>query len=209
MVKYDFQKETGQISVTCFCSKYQTTDIFLVLYFSAFGLNTEGHKMLLIFSSNEWKYRTGKTLFSGTNPERLITLPLAHSAWFYAFFTFSDSSISYHWSIVEGGVRGGGEFFEIFIKRGFRYFSWKGMGWWNRGEGGVLKKRVSLIIILSNPFQCFLSLGVCCVCVLFIYATSTSIICVWQEELSFIASNQQIYDLHKWVIFEKKKHFRK
>ena len=204
MVKYDFQKETDQISVTCLCSKYQTTGIFLVLYFSAFGLNTEGHKMLLIFSSNEWKYRTGKTLFSGTNPERLITLLLAHSTWFYAFFTFSDSSISI--SVIHSWKGGG---FEIFIKRGFRYFSWKGMGWWNRGGGGVLKKRVSLIIILSDPFHCFLSLGVCCVCVLFIYATSTSIICVWQEELSFIASNQQIYDLHKWVIFEKKKHFRK
>ena len=106
MVKYDFQKETDQISVTCLCSKYQTTGIFLVLYFSAFGLNTEGRKMLLIFSSNEWKYRTGKTLFSGTNPERLITLLLAHSTWFYAFFTFSDSSISisliHSW---KGGVR--------------------------------------------------------------------------------------------------------
>ena len=125
MVKYDFQKETDQISVTCLCSKYQTTGIFLVLYFSAFGLNTEGHKMLLIFSSNEWKYRTGKTLFSGTNPERLITLPLAHSAWFYAFFTFSDSSISYHWSIVGRGVRGGGWVFRNFYKKGVQIFLMK------------------------------------------------------------------------------------
>ena len=129
-----------------------------------------------------------------------MILCFLHFLWFIHFI-----SLIHSWK----GGEGGGEFFEIFIKRGFRYFSWKGMGWWNRGEGGVLKKRVSLIIILSNPFQCFLSLGVCCVCVLFIYATSTSIICVWQEELSFIASNQQIYDLHKWVIFEKKKHFRK
>ena len=29
---------------------------------------------------------------------------------------------------------------------------------------------------------------------------------VSQEELSFITSNQQIYDFYKWVIFEKKRH---
>ena len=29
---------------------------------------------------------------------------------------------------------------------------------------------------------------------------------VSQEELSFIASNQQIYAFYKWVIFEKKRH---
>ena len=64
--------------------------------------------MLLIFSSNEWKYRTGKTLFSGTNPERLITLLLAHSTWFYAFFTFSDSSISI--SLIHSWKGGGSKF---------------------------------------------------------------------------------------------------
>ena len=34
-----------------------------------------------------------------------------------------------------------------------------------------------------------------CVCVLFIYTISISIICVSQEEPSLIASNQKIYDL--------------
>ena len=29
---------------------------------------------------------------------------------------------------------------------------------------------------------------------------------VSQEEFSFIASNEQIYDFYKWVIFEKKRH---
>ena len=45
-----------------------------------------------------------------------------------------------------------------------------------------------------------------CVCVLFIYTTSIIIICVWQEDPSFIASNQQTYDFYKWIIFEKKRY---
>ena len=51
--------------------------------------------------------------------------------------------------------------------------------------------------------------GVCvCVCVffLFIYTISISIICLSLEELSLIASNQQIYDFYKWAIFEEKRH---
>ena len=36
----------------------------------------------------------------------------------------------------------------------------------------------------------------CLVCVLFIYIISISIICVSQEELSLIASNEQIYDFY-------------
>ena len=39
------------------------------------------------------------------------------------------------------------------------------------------------------------------VCVLFIYTISMSNICVWQEELSLIASNEQIYTFYKGVIF--------
>ena len=69
------------------------------------------------------------------------------------------------------------------------------------------KKEVSLIFIITDPFQCYLSLsvwcicvcvGVCvcvcmCVCALFIYIISVTIICVSQEENSLIASYQQIY----------------
>ena len=62
------------------------------------------------------------------------------------------------------------------------------------------------MFFLTNLFQCYLSLNVwcvcvcmcVCVCVLFIYTISISIIiCVSLEELSLIASNQQIYDFYK------------
>ena len=46
------------------------------------------------------------------------------------------------------------------------------------------------------------------VCVLFIYTISISIICVLQKEPSLVASNQQIYDFFKWIIFEKRRHCR-
>ena len=76
---------------------------------------------------------------------------------------------------------------------------------------GLFKKsgRVSLIFILTNPFQSYLSLSVSCVCmcvcvcVLFIYTPSISNICVSQDEPSLIASNQQIQDFSKKQ-FEKK-----
>ena len=65
--------------------------------------------------------------------------------------------------------------------------------------GGILKRGgVSRIFILTNPFQCYLSLSICCVCVcvcvcvLCIYTISVSIICVSHKEPSLIASNQQI-----------------
>ena len=49
---------------------------------------------------------------------------------------------------------------------------------------------------IQNPpphsFQCYLSLSVWCVCVLFIYTIFISIICVSQEELCLTASNEQI-----------------
>ena len=45
-----------------------------------------------------------------------------------------------------------------------------------------------------------------CVCVLFIYTIFVSIICVLWEEPSLIASNQQIYDFYKRIIFENKRH---
>ena len=64
-------------------------------------------------------------------------------------------------------------------------------------DGVVLKKDISLIFILTNPFQCYLSLSVWCVRVLFIYTISISIICVSKDEPSLIASNQLIYDFYK------------
>ena len=57
-------------------------------------------------------------------------------------------------------------------------------------DGVVLKKDISLIFILTNPFQCYLSLSVWCVRVLFIYTISISIICVLKDKLSLAASNQ-------------------
>ena len=80
------------------------------------------------------------------------------------------------------------------------FFSKKGEKWVQIFKGG------SLIIILTNPFQCYLSLRVWCVCVLLIYTISVSIICVSQEEPSPIASDQQMYDFYKWIIFEKKRY---
>ena len=47
----------------------------------------------------------------------------------------------------------------------------------------VLKKGVSLIFMLASPLQCYLSLNVRCVYVLFIYTISISITCVSQENL--------------------------
>ena len=66
-----------------------------------------------------------------------------------------------------------------------------------------LKRGVSLIFILANPFQCYLSLSVWCACVcvcvcvfLFIYIISINIISVSKDEPSLVASNQQIYDIY-------------
>ena len=66
-----------------------------------------------------------------------------------------------------------------------------------------------LMVGTSYPFP-LLSFSKCLVivcvsvCVLFIYTISITIICVLQKELGLAASNQQIYDFYKWVIFEKK-----
>ena len=57
------------------------------------------------------------------------------------------------------------------------------------GGGGVKVGGVSLIFILSNLFQCYLSEYLVCVCVLFIYTVSISIVCVSREELTLIESN--------------------
>ena len=44
------------------------------------------------------------------------------------------------------------------------------------------KGGVPLIFLLTNPFQCYLSLSVWCVYVLLIYIIAISITCVSQEE---------------------------
>ena len=99
----------------------------------------------------------------------------------------------------------------------FRNFWKKGRGGdgsdFSHEKGGVvkmgrllLKREVSLILIQTNPFQCYLSVSVWCMCVLFIYTISISIICASLEEPSLIASNQQIYDCYNWIIFQKKRH---
>ena len=80
--------------------------------------------------------------------------------------------------------------FQIFLKmEGFQIFP-------INLEGLVKYVGLSIIFILINPFQCYLSLSVSCVCVcmfvLFIYTISISIICVSQEEPSLIVSNQQV-----------------
>ena len=73
--------------------------------------------------------------------------------------------------------------------------------------GGVLKKRVSFIFILTNRIfhQTLVRVRVC-VCVLFVNTISISVFCVSREEVSLIESNQQMYDLRKWVILENKRH---
>ena len=70
--------------------------------------------------------------------------------------------------------------------------------------GIILKRKVSLIFILINPFQCYLSECLVCVCVLSICNISISIVCFSREELTLIESNQQIHDFCKRVIYKAK-----
>ena len=65
---------------------------------------------------------------------------------------------------------------------------------------GVLRNGESLIS--TNPLKLSFSLYMCVVWVFLIYTISNSILCVLQEELRLIESNQQIYDFCKKVIFE-------
>ena len=43
-------------------------------------------------------------------------------------------------------------------------------------------------------------------CILPIYTTSISILCLSQEERSLVESNQQMHDFYKGVIFEQQRH---
>ena len=57
----------------------------------------------------------------------------------------------------------------------------------------------SIIDFHANQRIPMLSFSEClvCVCVLFIYTISISILCVLREELSLIKSNQQVCDFYK------------
>ena len=57
-------------------------------------------------------------------------------------------------------------------------------------------------LIVGPPFQCYLSLSVWCVCFVYLHHFY-QYYCVLLEELSLIASNEQIYTFYKWVIFLK------
>ena len=59
------------------------------------------------------------------------------------------------------------------------------------GRGGVFFTKW-YHLFSYQPFQCYLSLSVVCVCV-FIHIISIGVLCVSREELSLIESNQQIY----------------
>ena len=65
--------------------------------------------------------------------------------------------------------------------------------------GGVVfvfsKRGVSLTFILTNPFQCYLSLSVWCVWVC--VCVCVCVLCVSKDDPSLITSNQQIYDFYK------------
>ena len=69
----------------------------------------------------------------------------------------------------------------------------------------ALPKASRLIVGYPAPSNVIL-LKVFGVSVLFIYTISISINCVSLEEISLIASNEQIYTFYKWVIFWKKTH---
>ena len=58
-----------------------------------------------------------------------------------------------------------------------------------------------IVRTLPSPHhsQCYIPLSAWCI--LFIYTIFISIICVSQEELSLIASNEQIYDFYNWAFF--------
>ena len=79
-------------------------------------------------------------------------------------------------------------------KGGGSDFSHKEEGVDKIGGCVVLKNRgIRVIFILTNPFQCYVSLSVWYVRVLFVYTISNSIICVALEEHSLIESNQHMY----------------
>ena len=64
----------------------------------------------------------------------------------------------------------------------------------------------SRLIAVTTPFHVW-SFSKCFVCVFCSFTPFLSVlICTSQEELSLIASNDEIYDFYNWVIFKKKIH---
>ena len=140
-----------------------------------------------MFKVNNRNIKTRRKIYSKLTIKTTRITPLA-SFWFLYIVGTSlykgGGGLSFRHFEKKGGGEGGSD------------FSHKKGGIGNRGC--FLKKGVgSLIFMLTNPFQCYLSLSVWCVCVLFIYTISIRIICVSQEEPSLIVSNQQIYDFYK------------
>ena len=136
------------------------------------------------------------------------------------FFVFCSQFLDFQVGNVEwvsggwgwgGGGGGGGDWerrlsFWNFPKKGDSDFSHKNggvgkIGGWIKKEGYHL---FSYLVTLSSV----IFLWVFGVFVLCLFAPFLSVfICVSQEEPSLIAaSNQQIYDFYKWIIFEKKRH---
>ena len=74
----------------------------------------------------------------------------------------------------------------------------------------VLKKRVSLIFIVTKPIQCYHSECLMCVGVGVgvVYLHHFYQYCTLKAKPSLITSNQQVYDftLTKCIMFEKKRH---
>ena len=94
------------------------------------------------------------------------------------------------------------------IKRGFEFSKFAKKGGFRLPikreglvkQGVVFKREVSPIFILTNPFQCYLSLSVWYVCFVYLHHFYQ-----YYLEPSLIATNQQIYNFYKWIIFEKKR----
>ena len=101
----------------------------------------------------------------------------------------------------EGGKGGGGVGF-----RGVQIFPIKREMLVKQGSC-FIKGQVSLIYVLTNPFQCYLSECLVCMCVFCLFTPFSSVLLVFSvswEELTLIKSNQKIHDFYKWVTFRSK-----
>ena len=117
---------------------------------------------LLINKSLVQKYRKCSSNFSISECYFLNLKKLKHSWTPHSPFSFQN--------FQKKGV----SVFKIFKKKGWHsHFSHKngGVGKTVGNIGGVFLKRggLSLIFILTNPFQCYLSLSVWCVCFVYLH----------------------------------------
>ena len=90
---------------------------------------------------------------------------------------------------------GGDWFFKIFEKRGVQIFPI---------NNGAVGKIGGVVVFKKKKGGGVIFLWVFSVCVLFIYTMSISTICASQEKPHFIATNQQIYDFYKLIIWKRK-----